>query len=149
MKRIIINLCIVMLLIFSQGCSPKKGEISAIDKRLIEEKINMYFEGWLTGDSNLLGKAMHSTCQLKNIKEDDVIIIDRPTYLGFFSPRPRRKNAGGKILNIDITGPIGSAKIELETQERLYTDYFNLMKVDGEWFIVDKISTNSLKEEKT
>ena len=145
MKRKIFNLIIVLVLVISQGCSPKAPEVNSADKKLIQEKIYMYFEGWLTGDATLLGKAMHSTCQLKNIKDDDVLIIDRPKYLGFFSPRPRLENAGGKILKIDITGPIGSAKIELETSKRLFTDYFNLMKVKGEWFIVDKISTSVLK----
>ena len=137
----------IFIIVVLQSCQAKAQSQSTTDRTLIEEKIAMYFEGWLTGDSNLLGQAMHSTCQLKNIKDGKVIIIDRPTYLGFFKPRARLENAGGKIIKIDVTGPIGAAKIELETANRLYTDYFNLMKENGEWYIVDKISTSINKVE--
>jgi len=115
------------------------------DRQLIEETIEMYFEGWLTGDTLKLGKAMHATCKLKNIKEKKVAVYDRATYLGFFNPRPRLENAGGKILNIDITGPIASAKCSLETSTTLYTDYFNMIRLEGRWYIVDKISTKEKK----
>jgi len=116
------------------------------EKAAIEQTIEMYFDGWLTGDTTKIGTAMHSTCQLKNIKDDGVVIYDRAKYLSFFKPRPKLENAGGKILDIDITGPIASAKVELETAERLFTDYFNMMKVNGQWYIVDKVSTNVQKE---
>ncbi|MBK8429451.1 MAG: nuclear transport factor 2 family protein [Lewinellaceae bacterium] len=33
------------------------------------------------------------------------------------------------------------AKYELETPKALFTDYFNLIKTNEGWFIVDKIST--------
>ena len=112
------------------------------DLALIEKTINLYFEGWMTGDTSKIGTAMHATCQLKNIKEGEVVIYDRSTYLGFFKPRPRRENAGGKIIQVDITGPIAAAKIEINTPKRVFIDYFNLMKLDEQWYIVDKISTN-------
>lgn len=53
--------------------------------------------------------------------------------------------AEGRIIEIDITGNIGAAKCEIEIPNRLFTDYFNLMKLNGEWVIVDKIATNSPK----
>ncbi len=116
------------------------------DEALIRTTIGNYFEGWMTGDTSKIGSAMHATCQLKNIKEDKVIIFDRATYLGFFSPRPRRENSGGKIIAIDITGTIASAKCEIDTPKRLFTDYFNMMKLGDRWYIVDKIATNVAKE---
>lgn len=118
------------------------------DEQKIRETIDTYFEGWMTGDTTKLGTAMHRTCQLKNIKDDDVIIFDRATYLGFFKPRPRRKNAGGKIISIDITDDTAAAKCEIHTEERLYTDYFNMMKLKDQWYIVDKIASSKLRENK-
>lgn len=115
------------------------------EKAKITNTIETYFEGWMTGDTSKLGKAMHATCQLKNVKDDKVIVFDRATYLGFFEPRPRRKNSVGRILKIEVTGTIASAKCEIETPERVYTDYFNLMKIGTQWYIVDKIATSELK----
>jgi len=72
-------------------------------------------------------------------------LFSRATYLGFFKPRPKRKNSYGKIIEIDVTGNIASAKCEIETPKRLYTDYFNLMKIKDKWYIVDKSATSKLK----
>ena len=74
-----------------------------------------------------------------------MIIFDRATYLGFFKPRPRRENAGGEIISINITEDIASAKCEIHTKDRLYTDYFNMMKIGDNWYIVDKIATSKAK----
>ncbi len=120
----------------------------ARNKEKITNTIEMYFEGWMTGDTTKIGAAMHRTCQLKNIKNDDVVIYDRATYLGFFKPRERRKNAGGKIVSIDITGDTASAKCEIHTEERLYTDYFNMMKLKDRWYIVDKIASSIVRSKK-
>jgi len=132
----------------SNSCNDKKPSAqTSQDVEQITSVINNYFEGWMTGDTTKLGQAMHQTCQLKNIKDDGVIIFDRATYLGFFKPRERRENAGGRIISIDVTDDIGSAKCEIFTETRLFTDYFNLMKVADRWYIVDKIATNKEKIE--
>jgi hypothetical protein len=115
------------------------------EKVLLEKTIQTYFDGWMTGDTIKIGKAMHLTCQLKVIKDNQVAEYDRKTYLKGFKPRPKLENTQGRIINIDITGNVASAKCEIETPERMFTDYFNMMKLNGEWFIVDKIATNILK----
>lgn len=135
------------LLVLLNACSTTQKITPQIqaEKVLINQTIDMYFEGWMTGDTTLLGKAMHSTCQLKNVKDEKVLVFDRAKYLSFFSPRPRRENAGGKVLQIDVTRNVAAAKCRIHTAERLYIDYFNLMKLDGRWYIVDKIATNRAK----
>jgi hypothetical protein len=131
-----------------QPLAAGQSSFSDKEKEKITQTIEMYFEGWMIGDTTLLGKAMHRTCKLKNIKDDDVIIFDRATYLGFFKPRSRRENAGGKIVFINITDDIASAKCEIHTKDRLFTDYFNMMKIKGDWYIVDKIATNKARSDK-
>jgi hypothetical protein len=115
------------------------------EKQLLEKTIQTYFDGWMTGDTLKLGKAMHSSCNLKNIKDNQVLIIDRKNYLSRFKLHPKLANSEGRIVDINFTGSIASAKCEIETPERIFTDYFNMMKLNGEWYIVDKISTNILK----
>ena len=127
-------------------CGQKEATPVQSEEALIRQTIENYFEGWLTGDTTKIGSAMHATCQLKNIKDGDVIEFDRAKYLSFFKPRPRLENAGGKILAIAITDDIASAKCQLETKDRLFTDYFNMMKLGDRWYIVDKIATNRAKE---
>lgn len=139
---------LIALIFFGISCAHTQKISAPVKKeqQAITETIETYFEGWMTGDTSKLGRAMHATCQLKNIKDGEVIIFDRAKYLSFFKPRPRRVNSGGKIIHIYVTGDIGSAKCEIETPKRLYTDYFNLMKVGSDWYIVDKIATSVAKE---
>ena len=145
MKKTAIYLFIFIGLLTACSTTQKITPEIQADKVLITQTIDNYFEGWMTGDTTLLGKAMHSTCKLKNVKEEKVLVFDRAKYLSFFKPRPRRENAGGRVLSIDITNNIAAAKCRIFTADRLYTDYFNLMKLDGRWYIVDKIATNRAK----
>lgn len=40
------------------------------DKTQIETLIeDLYFEGWMTGDTAKIGKAMHTTCHLKFFRD--------------------------------------------------------------------------------
>jgi hypothetical protein len=109
------------------------------DKELIGKTLETYFDGWQTGDAVKLEKVLHQTCQLKNVTNNQVKVIDRKTYLSWFEPHPKLENTEGRIINIDITGSVASAKSVIETPEMLITDYFNLLKVNNEWFIVDKV----------
>ena len=68
--------------------------------------IETYFDGWMTGDTTKLGKAMHTTCKLKNIKEEKVLVYDRAKYLSFFKPRKEKIQADCRIVKIDVTDTI-------------------------------------------
>lgn len=115
------------------------------DKELIKQTIEMYFDGWMTGDTSKIGKVMHSTCNLKTIKDNEVILTDRKSYLGRFKLRPKLEHSFGRVISIDVTGRTASAKCEIEIPERIFTDYFNMMKINDKWYIMDKISTNIAK----
>lgn len=134
--------------LFLSACAINKSQQVINDPKeevLIRQTIDTYFEGWMTGDTTKLGKAMHATCQLKNVKDNEVLIFNRAKYLSFFKLRPRRENSGGRVISINITNDIAAAKCEISTPKRLYTDYFNMMKIDDEWYIVDKIATSQAK----
>lgn len=111
------------------------------EKAQIEATVQLYIDGWLTGDTTKVGKAMHSTCQLKFYRDAKFTEISRTDYLSRFKPAPRNPAAEGRIKMVDITGNIAAVKCELETPKALFTDYFNLIKTAEGWFIVDKVST--------
>ncbi len=147
MKYFILTLlftcCLASLTIHAQTTSSTD---LADNQVAIEATIQNYFDGWLTGDTTLIGSAMHSTCHLKFIRDGKADVRSRTQYLSNFKPRPRLENAEGRIIDINITRNAASAKIELEIPGRLFTDYFNLLKVGDRWYITDKVSTNITKE---
>lgn len=113
------------------------------ERELIENTIQQYFEGWATGDTAKLSSAMHESCHLKNFREGKFTDFTKRQYLGFFKPRQRPANLTTRIVAVDITDNMGSAKVEISTAKDLFTDYFNLMKTNEGWVIADKVSTRS------
>lgn len=111
------------------------------ERQQIENTIQLYFDGWATGDTTKVGKAMHASCHLKNYRDGKFIDYSRNQYLSFFKPHPRPKNLTTRIVTIDVTDNMGSAKVEISTEKDLFTDYFNLMKTNEGWLIADKVST--------
>jgi aldose sugar dehydrogenase len=120
--------------------------VAAAEKMAAEATINLYFDGWATSDTTKIGKAMHPTCHLKFYREEKFTDMDRATYLGRFKQtRERDKNLITRIVLLDITSNIASAKTEIITEKDIYTDYFNLIKTGEGWFIVDKVSARTSK----
>jgi aldose sugar dehydrogenase len=140
MKKVLLflGLCLYLFTLNAQTPNPPT------DRQLIENTIQLYFDGWATGDTNKLGKAMHVSCHLKNFRDGKFLDIPRLDYLSRFKPRERDKNLTTHIVYVDITdNKIAGAKVEINTATLKFTDYFNLMKTSEGWFIVDKISTNA------
>ena len=98
-----------------------------------------------TGDTGKIGKAMHSTCHLKSFRDGKFNDMNRAEYLSRFKPRPRPEGLTTRIVALDITENIASAKTEIDTGKDVFTDYFNLIKTDEGWFIVDKIAVRKSK----
>ena len=136
---------LALFLVFTTTSLLAQNETLTDDKANIEQTIQNYFDGWLTGDSTLIGSAMHPSCHLKFFPRGEYGMRTRNQYLSGFKPRPRLEGGQGTIINIDITRNTAAAKVELEIPGRVFTDYFNLLRIEGRWYIMDKISTNIAK----
>ncbi|MEJ1238342.1 PQQ-dependent sugar dehydrogenase [Chryseolinea sp. T2] len=117
--------------------------LTASDRSAVGELIQAYFDGWATGDTARLGRAMHATCHLKYFRDGAFTMMDRAKYLSLQKLHARNKDLVTQIVALDITGNTGSAKAEIITVNDRFTDYFNLMKDGSLWYIVDKISTRT------
>jgi hypothetical protein len=141
MRFTIVALFSVLLL--SGTVKAQQTEVSELQQ--VQTIVGYYFEGWATGDTGKIGKAMHSTCHLKSFREGKFNDISRTEYLSRFKPRPRPEGLTTRIVALDITENIASAKTEIDTGKDVFTDYFNLIKTDEGWFIVDKIAVRKSK----
>ncbi len=139
MKKQIVTLLLFITLVNSTKAQ-QKSEIQQI-----ETTIGWYFEGWGIGDTTLLGKAMHNTCHLKSFRDGKFNDIPRLEYLSRFKPRNRPDSLSYRIISLDVTGNIAAAKTEIVLGLQVFTDYFNLIKTDERWFIVDKIAIRQNK----
>jgi hypothetical protein len=117
------------------------------DKEQITAAIETYFHGWATSDTAIISKAMHTSCHLKYFRDGKFTDVTKNQYLANFkAPKPREASTKTSILSMDITGNIAQAKTEIETDKAIFIDYFNLIKSNEGWLIVDKISTRTDKK---
>lgn len=132
-----------ILLTFLTGYFLTYSQNVATERQQMEATIQLYFDGWATGDTSKLGKAMHSSCHLKNVRDGKFVQFSKEQYISLFKPRPRPAKLDTRIVALDITNNMGSAKVEISTERDVFTDYFNLMKTEEGWFIADKVSTRT------
>lgn len=135
------KMCLLMCL--WAGFGPAFSQNQLTERQQAEAVIQLYLDGWATGDTNKVGRAMHASCRLKNYNNGKFTEFSRSTYLGLFKPHERPRGLDTRIVSVDITNNMGSAKVEISTAKDLFTDYFNLMKTDEGWYIADKISTRT------
>jgi aldose sugar dehydrogenase len=141
MKRI----TIILLLFFTAVFSLKS--FAQTDKEQIKITIGNYFDGWATSDTAKISIAMHASCRLKFYRDSTFTNMDKNAYLARFkAPKQRDADIKTKILSMDITGNIAQAKTEIETAKAVFIDYFNLIRTNEGWFIVDKIATRTDKK---
>jgi aldose sugar dehydrogenase len=140
MKLILI---VTTICICSLQASAQVKTASSLDS--IQTTINFYFDGWATGDTTKIGKAMHATCHLKFYRENVFTDMSRNEYLSRFKPKERLASLITRVVSVDITENIASAKVEIVTEKDIFTDYFNLIRTRDAWYIVDKISVRKPK----
>jgi aldose sugar dehydrogenase len=110
------------------------------ERQLLERTVQMYFDGWATGDSALLGRAMHPSAHLKRSIDGKFVDMTRQEYVGGMRPHPRDSTLVTRIASVDIVGAMASVRAEISINTSTFVDFFNMLRTDEGWFIVDKVS---------
>jgi hypothetical protein len=107
----------------------------------IVEVLSQYNEGGAKADSALMKPAFNEQATMFGVDGDKLVggaiqnlydVIDN-----VFRPSPEAKAA---IVRIDIVGTAASARVDTDNVSGFrFTDFFNLLKVEGKWTIVSKI----------
>lgn len=107
----------------------------------IVEVLEKYNAGGAKADSALMKPAFNEQATMFGVDSDKLVggaiqnlfdVIDNS-----FRPSPEAKAA---IVRIDIVGTAASARVDTDNVSGFrFTDFFNLLKVEGKWTIVSKI----------
>jgi len=105
--------------------------------------LDYYHEGHVKSDPQLYKDILHPEWRFFLFDEEGQLsIIDRDKYLSWYDP----DNADPELewetefYSIDVTENIAAVKLRLECQDVRFIDYFNMMRIDGRWWIVHKMS---------
>ena len=99
-----------------------------------------YLKGHATGDPEFFKKAFHPEAKLFWFRDGKFNTRTSAEYIAGASGKPAADEAQRKrrIESVNITGNTGVAKIVLDYPQMKFTDYMSLLKVDGEWKIINK-----------
>jgi len=114
------------------------------DRAALEATLQTYFDGLYEGNADKLASVFHPTSSLTWEVDGERRELSRDAWLEAVRNRPSGKAAGlardDAILLLDQSGPrTAFAKVKCQLPPRYFTDYLNLLRIDGRWQIVQKI----------
>lgn len=109
----------------------------------IQETINLYVHGLQTGNIDMLRKAFHPKAMMYGVSPNNVTIVEIEGLYGFVAanfPPPKSDDPHQCfITNIQFAGNAASVEmVEESAYGNDYTNYFQLLKIEGNWLIVCK-----------
>lgn len=110
------------------------------EEAAVRSALEHYMLGHATGQGEHFRKIFHPDAKLFAVRDGKYWQLTSEEYIARAAGKPaadepQRKRA---IESIDITGNAAVAKIVLDYPAVKFTDYMSLLKIDGEWKIVNK-----------
>ena len=115
---------------------------NANDEDAIRATVQLYFDGMMNANPDALRTAFHPEARLiGNGSEGGIVIIPVERWADSWDGREPRDTDRymNRIVSVDIHGTAASVKTELAWPDVHYVDYLSLLKIDGDWKIVNKI----------
>lgn len=133
----------VLLVLFG----PSHLRAQASDYALVESTLNNYLNGDTQKDYDTLEKAFHPQADMKYVSsKSGYQVYNALEVFAAEKGRAPEKNRSNHIAYISITGKAAHAKLEITYPEITVVDYVNLLKIEGQWKIVNKIFSRKPKQ---
>ena len=103
--------------------------------------INQYFRGHATADPVEMRKAFLPTAHIEGNRDGKFVSWTAEDYSSRFGGKPAPDEASRKrtIDRVEVSGTAAMASATLVHGATTFTDYFVLLKVNGEWKIANKV----------
>lgn len=111
------------------------------DDAAVRTAVEAYFEGMMEYDRAALERAFHREARLIGAPGENLVVIPFEEWARFTEDPEERaaEDYHNRIVSVDIAGNAAVAKVDLRWPEVHYVDYLSLVRVGGEWKIVNKI----------
>ena len=110
------------------------------DKEAVMVPLENYLKGHATGDGEYFKKAFHTEGNLIWILDGKYTTRSFADYIARATGKPQADEAQRKrrIGTVEVVGNAAIATIILDYPTAKFTDYMSLLKINGEWKIVNK-----------
>jgi len=113
-------------------------EEAAIKKAIMD----YYHQGHVESNPELYNEILHDDWKFFYFEPDGRLnIVNKQEYMSWYNPQEADKslNWETEFYYVDITENFAQVKMRLECQKVKYLDYFQMVKLDGKWWIVHKM----------
>jgi hypothetical protein len=123
---------------------------TAEEKKAVGVPLENYFKAQVTGNGDFIRQAFHPEAKIMSFSKDKFTQWSAEEFASFYKGTPstdedKRKRS---FEIIDIAGNAAIAKVTLDYPTVKYTDYMTLLKIDGEWKIINKTFSSEAKVNK-
>lgn len=112
----------------------------AAELEAIEKVIALYVDGARIGKGDVMKPAFHQDATIFGYAGPDLMAGPIQELFDFNDENGPAPDIQTEITNIDLADTVAMVRVELDnwTGDR-YTDLFTLLKVDGQWKIMNKV----------
>jgi hypothetical protein len=110
------------------------------DEAAIAKVVQTYIDGGISGSGEAMRPAFHEDATIFGYVGPDLFAGPIQGLFDWNDGNGPATDLKGRIANIDIEGTVATVRLELDnwTGHR-FTDFFTLLKQDGEWKITNKV----------
>ncbi|MGF6929087.1 hypothetical protein QFZ48_004587 [Chitinophaga sp. W2I13] len=109
------------------------------EKQLILLTLNDYLQGRPVLDIKRIRAAFHPDANIRTVIDGKLVQWALPQYLDLVA-QATIQECQPELISFTWDGDTGSAHVQLTFATFRFIDRFNLIKLDGKWLIVDKVS---------
>lgn len=119
------------------------------EKELAKVPLENYLQAQATGNPDFIRKAFYADARIMAFRDGKLLNLSVEEFAGRFNGKAAADEASRKrtIESLEISGNAAIAKIVLDYPTVKFTDYMSLLKIDGEWKIVNKSFYAEFKEQ--
>jgi len=102
--------------------------------------LEQYLEAHRTGRAEFIFAAFHADARIISFRDGALHSLTVEEFSKRFQgePQPDEAQRRRHIASFDVVGNAATAKIVLDYPEVVFTDYMNLLQIDGVWKIANK-----------
>lgn len=113
------------------------------EKAAVLVPLENYIKAHATGDPEFARKAFYTEGSMTYVRDGKYVSESFDSFIKrAFTGKPaadeEKRKAGRRIESIDINGNAAAARIVLDYPAVKFVDYMTLLKINGEWKIVNK-----------
>jgi hypothetical protein len=132
----------LLVLVASAGLlAAQKPDATGGDEARVRKVVETYLHGLKFNDVASFRASFWPEAKLLFVKKNGALgqLTQEDWYKGFASVAGKEEEGTLRILALEVTGVAASVKVEEIYPKERYVNYLSLLKISGEWKIVNKI----------